>query len=349
MSQAADDKLLLEALGDNPAHTLWLADENVLHLVSQAPHDITLLSNRWDICNSADHLAQNFFSDWDLSVLPHPDQIQRVVYQVSKEKAVVAHLINEIAERIKPGSQLKLIGRKNEGIKSLTALAAGRLRGGKLKKAGNLYLAELEVTQAHSEPVDDLDYVNLRPTLSFQGHSLLSKPGTFGWQKLDEGSLLLLATLAERQPPATPKRILDLGCGYGLLTVGAQQLFRQPEIQWLATDNCAAALHCARANCHAGTDVFAGDRGLDAAQSRPRPQVDLILCNPPFHQGFDTSGDLTDKFLQAMQQWLTPDGRVILVINRFVGIEKRLNGRFRQCTSLADNGSFRVLELSGRV
>lgn len=349
MNHSAEDQLLLDLLEHKPEHSLWLADENVLHLVRQAPDRMTLLTNRWDVQANATHLAQGHFCDWDLSVLDHPERIQRVIYRVSKEKPVVAHLINEMADRLHPGTEVTLLGRKNEGIKTLASIASQRLRGGKLKKAGNLYVATMSVADTDSAPVDDLDYSRVRHTLTYQGLALVSKPGTFGWQKLDEGSLLLLATLAEHLDSFSPQRILDLGCGYGLLTAGAQALFTQPHLQWLATDNCAAALTCARANCDPDTQVFAGDRGLGADHTPLAPRVDLVLCNPPFHQGFEASGDLTDKFLHATQQWLTPDGRAILVVNRFVGVEQRLAGRFRHCQTLADNGSFRVLLLSARV
>ncbi|AFU97408.1 methyltransferase [Simiduia agarivorans] len=349
MSHASEDQLLLDLLTHSPEHTLWLADENVLHLVHRAPDSVTLLTNRWDIQARAQQLPQRHFSDWDLTALSEPARIQRVVYQVSKEKAVVAHLINEIADRLAPGTEILMLGRKNEGIKTLATLAAARLQGGKLKKTGNLYVATFAVAQAGSPPVDDMDYARVRPILTYQGQTLRSKPGTFGWQKLDEGSLLLLATLAEHRDTIQPRRILDLGCGYGLLTAGAQALLQEPGIEWLATDNCAAALACTTANCDPTTQVFAGDRGLDTNGSPLAAPVDLILCNPPFHQGFDATGDLTDKFLQATHRWLTRDGRAIWVVNRFVGVEKRLAGRFRQCQTLADNGSFRVLLLSERV
>ena len=66
---------------------------------------------------------------------------------------------------------------------------------------------------------------------------MYSKPGIYGWQKIDRGSALLIEQLSDvlASMARAPKRLADLGCGYGYLSImAAQQL---PDCQWLMTDN----------------------------------------------------------------------------------------------------------------
>jgi len=207
----------------------------------------------------------------------------------------------------------------------------------------------VQVNENAKANVDSQDYSKLRPTLAWRDRDIMSKPGTFGWQKIDDGSAFLLdqlENLATQLP--VPSRLLDLGCGYGFLSVGAKLVTEHywPNTQWLATDNCAAALTAFNANGGSWAEVFAGDRGLDESGQPLRAPVDLILCNPPFHQGFSPTGDITEKFLKAMQRWLTPKGQALIVVNQFVGVEKRAQGLFKHCHTIADNGSFKVMLLA---
>ena len=77
--------------------------------------------------------------------------------------------------------------------------------------------------------------------------TLYSKPGVYGWKKIDTGSKLLIDTVKPilRNMNTETLSVLDLGCGYGYLTLCLTDLaFRK----YLATDNNAAALIAAQRN-----------------------------------------------------------------------------------------------------
>lgn len=342
------DSLILQLLAEDPDNTLWLADENVWHLLPLARRP-ALLTNRQDIAYRAGDGAACWFNDWDLAPAFGPQAFRRVVYQISKEKAVLHWLLYQLQRHLPAGGELYLVGQKNQGIKSIAGTAADLLGEAFTRKHGNDYLVRvLRAGADHSaagQPAEQQDYPELRAIGELAGQRIFSKPGTFGWQKFDEGSLYLLEQLPALRPTA-PQRVLDLGCGYGLLTVGARQHWPNPGIAWLATDNCAAALACAVRNCGPDTRVFAGDRGLDAQGRLQDLPVDLILCNPPFHQGFESSGELTSRFLAAVRQWLVPGGRALMVVNQFVGLEKRAAGQFKRVDSVASNGRFKLVLLT---
>lgn len=344
MKLSTPEQQLQHELNIDPTHTLWLADENALGVNLSEPV-AAAVTNRWDIYQHA-QAQQRWFTDWDLQAALTSGRYRRVIYRVSKERPVVHHLLNQLADHWQQWDELLLIGQKNEGLKSFADQAGKRFGNKQLKKQGNHYTASIASREPTATPLDTQDYARLRETARWGDLALLSKPGTFGWQKIDEGSCFLLEQLAQLAPELPPaRRVLDLGCGYGFITLGARQLLPSPAIHWLGTDNCAAALQAYAANCGAFAEGFAGDRGLDVNGKPLKDAVDLVLCNPPFHQGFSPSGDITQRFVTAMHQWLTPKGTALVVVNQFVGLEKPAKALFGEVREIANNGSFRVLRL----
>src|SRR5690606_33271185 len=137
------------------------------------------------------------------------------------------------------------------------------------------------------------------------------KPGVFGWDKIDVGSALLAQYLPQFFSTYLPQskgdgkpELLDLGCGYGYLSMIAATV---GNFTITATDNCAAALVACTKNFHThavdGT-VIGADSGDSIGDS-----FDVILCNPPFHQGFQQDRALSEKFLSATKRLLAADGR----------------------------------------
>jgi 16S rRNA (guanine1207-N2)-methyltransferase len=176
--------------------------------------------------------------------------------------------------------------------------------------------------------------------------SIISKPGQFGWNKLDQGSAFLIKALPEilAQHSIAPQGCLDLGCGYGYLTLMASQLPACQAIShWLLTDNNAAAVLSATHNVQINplnAQVIADD----CAANIHHP-VDLILCNPPFHQGFSVEGELTERFLAATRKLIAKGGLAVFVINQFIPLEKKASALFRQVETFANNGSFKLVIL----
>lgn len=326
---------------------LWFADEQ-FHGVDPAPlrqADCQVISNRYDVWQLLAKAGIDArFSDFDTDHLPRAG-LQRICYRVSKEKPVVHHLINSAARLLAPGGELRLAGAKDEGIRTYCD-KAGVLFGNKadIRKQGKVYLGRVVRADAPPGPeLDDHDYARLRPVAEQHGIELLGKPGLFGWDKIDRGSALLVEQLPVwlQRFPQPPCTLLDLGCGYGYLAIMAG---RHGIERIVATDNNAAALIACRANFErhgVAGEVIAGDCG-DTLDER----FDAILCNPPFHRGFASERGLTERFLAAAARLLTPRGRALFVVNRFIPLERLAAAQFRQIVPHLDNPGFRVFELA---
>lgn len=343
MTSAAS--LLLPLLATGGQRTLLVADENCIDFpLQQLPPGQPLLSNRFDMVARAQ--AANLtahFSDFDFSPWA-PGSLDLIVYRLSKEKAVVHHIANRACELLAPGGELVVVGGKQEGIKTF-AKTIGVLFGTapELEKHGNLYRLTLVRGPQSGPGLDDHHYPQLREIFSLNAQPVFSKPGLFGWDRIDAGSALLAQHLPVflSGTGKTPQTLLDLGCGYGYLSLMAAQ---QGQFHITATDNCAAAISACRHNFAAqgiSGEVIAADCG-DGIETR----FDVILCNPPFHQGFGEERGLTEKFLANTRRLLTKQGRALFVVNRFVPLEGLAGKLFRGVEVVLENSGFKVVELS---
>ncbi len=325
---------------DHSRPGLLLADEHCLE--APPPNaQLQVITNRFDVARRMQ--SSGFGCDLNDFVLP-ADLPERVYYRVSKEKALVHNLINEVLSGMPVGGHLALSGFKSDGAKTYIEKASQMVGSAKsIKKlAGGALLASIHKHKQPETRLDDSDYHTLR-SISTEP-PLYSKPGVYGWKKIDSGSALLaeqLITIAEAHPQPI-ENVLDIGCGYGYLSVMAKQYF--PAARIVATDNNVTALLACEKNfaLHAiDGEVLADDCGAALTQ-----QFDLVVCNPPFHKGFDIHGDLTLQFLQSAKARLKRGGLAVFVVNQFIGLEQRAASLFASCQAVAERDGFRVYSLS---
>ncbi|GGC00045.1 ribosomal RNA small subunit methyltransferase C [Marinobacterium zhoushanense] len=335
--------LLLQDLRQSSEHALWLVDENIPADLCPARSGLPVVGNRFDLIQALRARGwQAQFSDFDLSTRAD-GSLQRIIYRVSKEKPVVHYLINQAARLLQQDGELILLGDKSEGIKTYSRKAQQRLGGSREeRKQGSAWRAVLTRGNHAGEALDDQEYCRLRPLELDTGAPYLTKPGLYGWNKVDRGSAFLLEQLPAMlgQPLPLCGRVLDLGCGFGYLALNACDA----STKLTCTDNNAAALYACRENlAHRGLrgETIASDAGRELA-----PGFDTILCNPPFHAGFGIEGDLTDRFLEQTRRLLAPGGSACFVVNLHIPLERKAQGRFARIRCHADNGHFKLIHLS---
>lgn len=330
-------ELLYRALESKPARGLLLADEQC---IAEPGIQIPVITNRVDVAQRFQAAGFNAaLSDFDLSVI----DVDSIYYRVSKEKALVHHLINQALLRLPIGGELVLTGEKGDGLKTYADKARTLVGSDKdlNKGRGGALLARIRKQREPETSLDDSNYRQLCD-IAPQGHvALYSKPGVYGWQKIDRGSRLLIGALGDvldKNGAQAPRDVLDLGCGYGYLTVMAHQ--RLPDARFVATDNNVTALVACTKNIetHAiSAQVVPADCADGIGQ-----QFDLVLCNPPFHKGFDIHGDLTLAFLKAAAARLAPDGMALFVVNQFIALEQKAEPLFASCERAGEGEGFKV-------
>ena len=338
-------QLLQSAMQRNGEKTaLWLLDENISEqdIASlSATANLQAMTNRYDVYLA---LQKNGFkaelSDYDFSGF-ESGSFDAVYYRVSKEKAVVHHIINAASRYLSNDGKLYLTGFKNEGIKTYSEKAATLLGCDAIKQRGakSSLLAVLSKASADANYLADKNYTAVT-TITAAETLLVSKPGIFGWNKIDQGSAFLIDYLVNNMDivPKQPRRIIDLGCGYGYLSVMANKIF---PVEYLATDNNITAVNVCKKNF--AKHGIKGEVLLDNCAESIAAKADLVICNPPFHQGFEMSSDLTVRFLQAARGLLNKDGLALFVVNGFIPLEKKAAPMFAKIEVVASNKSFKVV------
>lgn len=301
------------------------------------------LTNRFD--QHQQLTAQGWVSHFCDFVWPENLECEHLIFRISKEKAIVNHLINLAASHLTQGARITLWGDKSEGIKSYAKNAQKRLAGERSeKKVGtDSWMVELSVGAATGAQLDDQDYPQVRQVMDLDGLKIFSKPGVYGWKKIDKGSQQLIERLPlmlSSELPLPALMLLDLGSGSGYLALASAGT----QTQITATDNNAAAA--------AATLRTLQEAGLKAdflfsnAGEELDSEYDLILCNPPFHSGFGIDYDLTDRFSKNSARLLKPSGTACFVVNQHVPL-KRIASNYFNCVELdLDSGSFCTYRLT---
>ena len=339
--------LVLAQSRQHDAQLLIIADEQLATLTSPPTETrLQYLSNRVDVATALHrHGARVDLSDFDFSCYA-VGQFDRIIYRISKEKAVVHHIINSAARILPHSGVLTLIGHKKEGLNSYSKNAAACFGGEIHRMRGALGYSAVTFTRQDQlgRALNDSDYTDLRGTVRGEdGRAFFSKPGIYGWQKIDRGSILLVDGLRgdiEDHARLEKPSILDLGCGYGYLSVMAALLTGGSVV---ATDNNIAAI----AACEKNLDIhgIAGRVVADDCGKAIEETFDIIVCNPPFHQGFDTRHSITEDFLKQAGQRLAHSGVAYFVVNQFIGIECKARPIFHRITEIKRQDGFKVLRM----
>lgn len=327
--------------------SLWIVDENISSndIASVNPSSsLQVITNRYDV--DASLVGRGFnahLCDYDFSSF-EKNSFDAIFYRVSKEKAVVHHVINSAAKYLKADGLLYLSGYKNDGIKTYVDKAAkycGELLDKNRGKNVSM-LATIRCSDVGVQALDDKNYADFAVVAGGE-INFFSKPGIFGWNKIDQGSAFLIEHLPEflSSIHPGPKRIIDLGCGYGYISVMASRIV---PAEYVATDNNVAAVTACKKNFD--QHGVHGAVVLDDCAAGINSIADVVLCNPPFHQGFDIESDLTEKFLRSCQRLLSKQGVGLFVVNSFIPIEKKASQFFYKVEVLANNSRFKLVSVA---
>jgi len=336
--------LITPFLSQDNIKILWLADENILKI----PHSLSnpslhLVTNRYDLYQEATEKKLHAdFNDFDFSKL-EPEHYDLIVYRVSKERPLVHYIINQSFHHLKSDGKLVLCGHNQEGIKTHIKNAEKRYcTRATLKLDKQFRTATFTKNEKEGPLLEDKSYTSLREITKTDGHTFHTKPGLFGWNKIDSGSKFLTENLSRLFTDAKLEKgpLLDLGCGYGYLSIMASTL---GDFEITSTDNNAAAIAACKKNfeLHKVNGSVIADDCAKGIQQR----YNGIICNPPFHAGFDTSEDLTDKFLRQIHHLLKRGKSAFLVCNHFLAIEKKAEEIFWKVDLDSRNNGFKIIRL----
>lgn len=286
------------------------------------------------------NLQRNGLAADSVTFVPASKAVQgpfdRVLIRVPKTLALLEEQLIRLHGQLAPGAQV---------IAAAMIKHLPRAAGDLLEKYIGRVQASLAVKKARlltATPVEKAAPVSPYPTryrLDQPAIELLNHANLFCREDLDIGTRAFLPHL----PRALGNlRVADLGCGNGVL--GIVYALGNPQAQLTLVDESYMAVQSARENWQAilgdrPADIRAGD-GL---AEQPMDSLDLVLCNPPFHQQQVVGDFLAWRMFTQAKTALAKGGELWIVGNRHLGYHLKLKRLFGKVEQVAATPKFVIL------
>ena len=260
-----------------------------------------------------------------------------VLVRVPKTLALLEEQLIRLHGQLAPGARVIAAGM----LKHLPRAAGdllerhiGPVQASLAVKKARLLFATPETRPAVASPYPS------RYRLESPALTLVNHANVFCREGLDIGTRAFLPHLPRGLGSA---RVADLGCGNGVLALACA--LANPEAQFTLVDESYMAVQSARENWAAAfPDRPATFRAADGLADQPPRSLELILCNPPFHQQQVVGDFLAWRMFQQARSALTEQGELWLVGNRHLGYHVKLKRLFKRVEQIAATPKFVVLK-----
>ena len=343
----AADEYLLNHLAEQPpsAATRVLVLNDSFGALAASLQGRVQVTSSGDSCLAAQGLEKNLLRNgkgFDAVPFIPASQIpagpfDRVLVRVPKTLALLEEQLIRLQGHLAPGAQVFA----GAMIKHLPRAAGELLERyiGPMQASLAVKKARLLIATAEERPVAASPYPT-RYTLDAPPIELLNHANVFCRESLDIGTRAFLPHLPKNLGNA---RVADLGCGNGVLAIASA--LQNPDAQYTLVDESYMAVQSAAANWHAALgerDVIV--RAADGLAGQAADSLEVVLCNPPFHQQQVVGDFLAWRMFQQAREALVIGGALYIVGNRHLGYHTKLARLFRGVEHVATTPKFVVLK-----
>ncbi|SFO69085.1 16S rRNA (guanine1207-N2)-methyltransferase [Pseudomonas sp. NFACC24-1] len=266
----------------------------------------------------------------------------RVLIKVPKTLALLEEQLIRLQGQLAPGAQViagAMIKHLPRAAGDLLERYIGPVQASlAVKKARLLIATPPSASSPNSTPV-----VSPYPTrywLDEPKIELLNHANVFCREGLDIGTRAFLPHLPKNLGTA---RVADLGCGNGVLAIASA--LQNPEARYTLVDESYMAVQSAAENWRAAL----GEREVtirpgDGLAGQEAQSLDVVLCNPPFHQQQVVGDFLAWRMFQQAREALVVGGALYIVGNRHLGYHSKLARLFRGVEQVAATPKFVILK-----
>lgn len=259
-----------------------------------------------------------------------------VLIRVPKTLALLEEQLIRLHGQLAPGAQV---------IAGAMVKHLPRAAGDLLEKYIGPVQASLAVKKARllfATPVEKAAPISPYPTryhLDEPPIELVNHANLFCREGLDIGTRAFLPHLPRALGDL---RVADLGCGNGVL--GIVYALHNPQAQLTLVDESYMAVQSAQANWQAvHGERLAEIRAGDGLAEQPPGSLDLVLCNPPFHQQQVVGDFLAWRMFTQARAALGKGGELWIVGNRHLGYHHKLKRLFGKVEQVAATPKFVIL------
>lgn len=277
-----------------------------------------------------------FCSSLDKITLP----TELVLLKVPKTSALLEQQLIDLQDSVGPNT-LIIAGAKANAIQKSTLALFEKYLGvtttSLAKKKARLIFCQPTGTLKHQSPYPT-HWFSESPKFDLSNHA-----NVFARQQLDIGARFMLQHL----PKANGKTVVDLGCGNGVL--GLSILHKYPAAKVIFVDESYMAVTSAKENVQRNLPdalprcEFLVSNCLDELLNQADySSVDIVLCNPPFHQQNAITDHIALQMFSDAKKALVNGGALIVVGNRHLDYPVKLKRMFRSVSATANNQKFSI-------
>lgn len=261
----------------------------------------------------------------------------RVLIRVPKTLALLEEQLIRLQGLLAPGAEVvaaAMVKHLPRAAGDLLERYIGPVQASLAVKKARLLIATPEAKAPATSPYPS------RFQLDEPAIELLNHANVFCREGLDIGTRAFLPHLPKNLGSA---RVADLGCGNGVLAIASA--LHNPDAHYTLVDESFMAVQSAAENWRAALGerevlVRAGD-GLAGQETQ---SLDVVLCNPPFHQQQVVGDFLAWRMFQQAREALVVGGALYIVGNRHLGYHSKLARLFRGVEQVAATPKFVILK-----
>lgn len=269
-----------------------------------------------------------------------------VIIQFPKSKQELKFTLAMLSICTNQDSRILVVGENKSGIKSIDKLTKDDFSFcQKVDNARHCVLieAKLQPPQVQFNLEDWFTYYQVE--LNATRLKVAALPGVFSQAKLDVGTKVLLESLDEFTVSNGNDKILDFGCGAGVIAsfIGLKNTKTDLHLVDVSALALASAQKTLSLNGLSG-EVFATN-----SLSNITDKYQHIISNPPFHQGIKTNYLATEQFLKGIKPHLFAQGKLTIVANTFLQYQSIIEQSLGQIRRLNKQNGFTVYQAENRT
>ena len=344
---SSDEYLINYVIEQNLAdsqHSLLIYNDNFGAITANfTQSNVTTVSDSWISKQGLQYnIEQNGLSLDNITQLSSldslPENITVVLYKIPKSKSLMIDQL--LAIKSKYNQKLIFIAAdKAKDIHSSTLKLfekyLGTTKTSLAVKKSRLVFSQLDNEQVLSSPFPTVWQLESTPFI-ISNHS-----GVYAREKLDIGARHFMKNLPEVK---SGMRVIDLGCGNGV--IGLTVLAQQPEALVTFVDESYMAVDSAKENItkNLPDQIEQCEFTINDCLADVEPNsVDLVLCNPPFHQQNATTDHIAWQMFRDSHRVLKKGGELRIIGNRQLGYHIKLKRLFGNEKIIASNDKFVTL------
>jgi 16S rRNA G1207 methylase RsmC len=325
-------------------HSLLIFNDNFGALAANfSQAKVTTVSDSWVSQKGLQHnFEQNGLAIENISQLNSldelPDKVSVILYKIPKSKSLMIDQLLSIKAKYSQ-EVIFIAADKAKDIHSSTLKLFEKYLGS-TKTSLAVKKARLVFSQFDNKEVFASPFPTIWP-LESTSFSITNHSGVYAREKLDIGARYFMKNL----PDVTANsRVIDLGCGNGV--IGLTILAKQPEAfvsfideSYMAVDSAKQTITNNLPEQLAQCEFTINDCLADVEPN----SVDLVLCNPPFHQQNATTDHIAWQMFRDSHRVLKKGGELRIIGNRQLGYHIKLKRLFGNEKLIASNEKFVTL------